>query len=398
MSAPHRITALQARRFMLLKQGLIGRRRFVGEDGALKYVRQAGSIQFDPIDVCGRSPEIALNSRVEGFAKPMLDSLLYKRRELIDYFDKNLCIMPADDFPYFERVRAAHRAWERSSEEISMVRQRVRAEIASRGPLCAGDLDMNEKVNWYWSDTRLARAALEHMYFAGELAVHHKRGGVKYYDLIENCLPHAILERGEPYPDDADHNEWRAARRIGAVGLMWARASDAWLCMDDFKAAERTRVFERLCAAGKIQPLEVEGITYPLYMLTEDEKLLEEALAMGEPEPRAELIAPLDCLMWDRRLIEALFGFAYKWEIYTPVAQRKYGYYVLPILYGDTFTGRAEIVRDRKRAKLCVNNIWHDEGHLPSDDERAALNECVERFARFNDCTEIEWREDAVKA
>ena len=196
MSAPHRITALQARRFMLLKQGLIGRRRFVGEDGALKYVRQAGSIQFDPIDVCGRSPEIALNSRVEGFAKPMLDSLLYKRRELIDYFDKNLCIMPADDFPYFERVRAAHRAWERSSEEISMVRQRVRAEIASRGPLCAGDLDMNEKVNWYWSDTRLARAALEHMYFAGELAVHHKRGGVKYYDLIENCLPHAILERG----------------------------------------------------------------------------------------------------------------------------------------------------------------------------------------------------------
>ena len=168
--------------------------------------------------------------------------------------------------------------------------------------------------------------------------------------------------------------------------------------MEHYKAAERTRVFERLCAAGKIQPLEVEGITYPLYMLTEDEKLLEEALAMGEPEPRAELIAPLDCLMWDRRLIEALFGFAYKWEIYTPVAQRKYGYYVLPILYGDTFTGRAEIVRDRKRAKLCVNNIWHEEGHLPSEDERAALNECVERFARFNDCTEIEWREDAVKA
>ena len=150
--------------------------------------------------------------------------------------------------------------------------------------------------------------------------------------------------------------------------------------------------------AAETEKSAAEPVVVDDSMLTEDEKLLEEALAMGEPEPRAELIAPLDCLMWDRRLIEALFGFAYKWEIYTPVAQRKYGYYVLPLLYGDTFTGRAEIVRDRKRAKLCVNNIRHEEGHLPSDDERAALNECVERFARFNDCTEIEWREDAVKA
>lgn len=398
MTAPRRLTAIQARRFMLLKQGLIGKKRFSGEDGALEYVRQAGSIQFDPIDVCGRSPEIALNSRVEGFEKSMLDSLLYKRRELIDYFDKNLCIMPVEDFPYFERVRAAHRAWERSSEEISTVRQQVRAEIVKRGPLCAGDLDMDEKVNWYWSDTRLARAALEHMYFAGELAVHHKRGGVKYYDLIENCLPREILERSEPYPDDKDYNEWRAARRIGAVGLMWQRASDAWLCMDDFKTAERARVFERLCAKDSIQPLEVECIRYPLYMLCGDEKLLHEALSMCEPEPRAELIAPLDCMMWDRRLIEALFGFAYKWEIYTPVAQRKYGYYVLPLLYGDALIGRAEIVRDRKRAALCVNNIWYEKGHSPSADVRAAINECVERFARFNDCTSIEWREDAVKA
>ena len=221
----------QARRLMLAKQGLWGPRRFRGERGVAEYVRSAGSVQFDPIDVCGRSAEIALNSRVEGFAKPMLADALYQRRELIDYFDKNLCIMPVEDWPCFERVRAAHRAWERSHAEIEGVRGRVRELIEERGPLCSADLDMPQKVSWYWSDTRLSRAALEHMYFTGELAVHHKRGGVKYYDLAERLIPREILLRPDPYPDEQEHLKWRALRRIGAVGLMWERASDAWLCM-----------------------------------------------------------------------------------------------------------------------------------------------------------------------
>lgn len=388
MSA-RRLSREQARRFMLAKQGLWGPRRFRGERGVAEYVRSAGSVQFDPIDVCGRSAEIALNSRVEGFQKPMLAGALYQRRELIDYFDKNLCIMPVEDWPCFERVRAAHRAWERSHAEIEGVRGRVRELIEERGPLCSADLDMPQKVSWYWSDTRLSRAALEHMYFTGELAVHHKRGSVKYYDLAERLIPREILLRPDPYPDEQEHLKWRALRRIGAVGLMWERASDAWLCMEGFKGPERARVFAGLCAEGRLIPLEVEGIRAPLYLRAEDEPLLAECAQ--EADARVELLAPLDCMLWDRRLIAALFGFDYKWEIYTPVAQRRYGYYVLPLLSGARFLGRAELVCDRPNAVLNVRRIWYEEGAAPTGEEARALEECLERFARFNECGRIDW-------
>ena len=93
------ITPDQARQFMLLKQGLLGKHRFAGKDGAYQYVRQAGCIQFDPVDVCGKSHELALLARIHGFSHHMLNDLLYDKRQLIDFFDKNLCIMPVEDWP-----------------------------------------------------------------------------------------------------------------------------------------------------------------------------------------------------------------------------------------------------------------------------------------------------------
>lgn len=377
---------------MLTRQGLAGARRFRGVKGVTEYVRSVGCVQFDPVDVCGRSAEIALGSRVEGFTKQLLADALYQRRELIDFFDKNLCIMPIEDWPCFERVRAAHRAWERSHAEIEAVRGRVRELIGERGPLCSADLDMPQKVSWYWSDTRLARAALEHMYFTGELAVHHKRGGVKYYDLAERLIPREILTRPDPWPDEHDHLKWRALRRIGAVGLMWERASDAWLCMEGFKAAERARTFAELLAEGRLIQLEVEDMRWPLYMRAEDAPLMEMCLAGAQEDMRVELLAPLDCMLWDRRLIAALFDFEYKWEIYTPAAQRRYGYYVLPLLCGERFIGRAELTCDRGRAALVVRHIWYEEGRAPGAEEGRALRECIERFARFNDCARIDWQ------
>jgi uncharacterized protein YcaQ len=103
------LTNRQARQFMLLKHGLLGGCKFIGKAGALAFVRQAGCIQYDPIDICGRNAELTLQSRVRGFTKAMLDELLYKDRVLFDYPDKNLALIPAEDWPYFERYREAGR-------------------------------------------------------------------------------------------------------------------------------------------------------------------------------------------------------------------------------------------------------------------------------------------------
>ncbi|PPK81844.1 hypothetical protein BXY41_10351 [Lacrimispora xylanisolvens] len=382
-------TKRQACRFLLLKQGLLGDYRFEGKQGIMEFIRQAGCIQFDPVDVCGKNAELVLQSRIKRFSKEMLSDLLYQDRVLVDYFDKNLAIFPVDDWPYFERYREQHRQWERSHEAVRGARSQVRKHITDHGPVCSGDLDMPDKVDWYWSRTKLSRAVLEHMYFTGELAVHHKIGSIKYYDLIENCIPRTILSAPEPYLDEHDHQTWRVLRRIGSVGLLWNRASDAWLNIGGLKSAERSAAFTRLLREQKIEAVHVEGIKEELYMRVEDIPFARQCVDQNSWKKRCEFIAPLDNLMWDRKLIQALFGFDYKWEIYTPADKRRYGHYVLPVIYGDRFIGRIEASADTKKQTLLVKNIWLEPDVKRTKRMDEAIDAAIRRFSLFNQCKDI---------
>lgn len=380
------LTNKQARRFMLLKQGLIGNYKFSGKQGVLDFIGQAGCIQFDPIDVCGKNPELVLQSRVKGFTKQMLYSLLYEDRTLLDYFDKNLSIMETTHWPYFRRYRQAHESGGRSHDEVNEVCDEIKRIIAEKGPVSSADVGFDDKVNWYWSNTKLARAALETMYFRGDLVVHHKKGTIKYYDLAENWISAELLSAPEPYPDELDHQKWRVQRRIGAVGLLWNKPSDAWLNIWGLKSGQRNEIFRQLLIEDKIIEITVDGIKEKLYCLSSDRALLEAVLEEPELKARCELIAPLDNMLWDRRLIKALFDFDYKWEIYTPKEQRKYGYYVLPLLYGDSFIGRVEAIRDRKAKTLVMQNLWYEEGVKQTKTLQTAINKRMCKFASFNEC------------
>ena len=382
------ITKAQARRFLLRKQGLLGVYRFHGKEGILAYVRQAGCIQFDPIDVCGKNAELVLQSRISGFTKEMLYELLYEDRQLVDYFDKNLAILPVSDWKYFERIREAYRNNSRGREEVDRVAKAIKEVIAEKGPVSSKDLQMKEKVDWYWSSTNLSRAALETLYFRGELIIHHKKGTIKYYALAKDYLPKEVLEAQDPFPEELEHLKWRVIRRISSVGLMWNKPSDAWLAIWSMKSEQRNEVFASLLQEGKIKEVRVEGLKELLYCLTEDIPMLEEVLqSSGEEtsfQPRTELIAALDNLLWDRKLIKTLFGFDYKWEIYTPAVQRKYGYYVLPLLSGENFIGRVELVCDRKGKALLVKHLWFEEGVRMTAKLKKDIRNCLLRFQRFH--------------
>lgn len=393
-----RLTKEQARRFLLKKQGLLGEYRFEGKDGVLDYVRQAGCVQFDPIDVCGKNAELVFQSRVKGFTKEMLSDLLYRDRALVDYFDKNLAIIPAENWPRYRRTREKFRQHSRGAAEVLAVREEVLREIRERGPLCSRDLALNQKVDWSWNPTRLGRAALESLYFWGELVVHHKERTVKFYDLAENCFDSALWQAPDPCPREEDWLKWRVKNRISAVGLLWNRPSDAWLGIDGFRAEQRERCFAGLLEREEIVPLRVEGISAPLYCLADDLHLERGSLESGgleDDRERTEFLAPLDCMIWDRNLIRALFGFDYKWEIYTPVEQRKYGYYVLPVLHGTRFAGRVEAVRDSRAGRLELKHFWPEPGPRPEPGVKAtkklrrAVAACARRFARFNGCKDL---------
>ena len=384
MTSEH-ITKREARRFMLLKHGLLGGRRFTGAEGAYAFIRQAGSIQYDPIDVCGRNADLVLQSRIGSYSKHILNDLLYEQRRLVDYFDKELCIFPAEDWPRFSYMRQIRGGWMRSHEQIAPACQAVIEEIGRRGPLCSKDFDSSDKVHWFWGPSRLSRAVLEHLYYAGTLGIHHKQGAIKYYDLIERCLPDGLTQEPSGFESDGQLYSFLLTRRIGSVGLMWNKASPAWLGFPDFKTLQRNETFELLVKAGIIKPLRVEGMRDLLYMLTEDEPIMEKARSQFDFEPRCELIAPLDNLVWDRKLIEAVFDYTYTWEIYAPKEKRKYGYYVLPVLMGEHFAGRIEPVVNKKTGDMQIKGLWFESGIDEGDIYvKTSLDDCLARFTRFH--------------
>ena len=393
------VTREQARQFILSKQGLLGHYCFAGKDGAYRYIRQAGCIQYDPVDVCGKNAELTLQSRVKGFTKQTLADLLYKDRLLMDYSDKELSIWPCEDWPYFSGYREQSRRHGASFPGIPELEEQAIAYIREHGPVSSDTLPVEGTIFWHssmhwsgnWSgQSQAARSVLEQLYTDGVLIIHHKSGSRKFYDLADRHLSPALLTAANPCPDEASFLPWRVKRRIGAVGLLWNRRSDAWLGIS-MTSEQRDRAFEALEKAGTIAPVQAAGIRFPLYMLSDDLTLMEAVLAGTiDQKPRLEFLAPLDPMLWDRKLIEALWDYRYSWEIYTPAGKRKYGYYVLPMLRGERFVGRIEAAADRKTGTLTVKNIWYEDGVRQTKKLTAALDSAIRRLARLNDCGRIE--------
>ena len=387
------ISRNQAKTFILTKQGLLGKYRFFGKAGAYEYVRQAGCIQFDPVDVCGKNAELTLQSRVKGFKKEMLADLLYKDRMLVDYSDKELAIWPREDWPYFAGYRKRSKEHGQSFKGIPELEEQAIAFIREHGPVSSDTLPIEGTIFWHssmhWSgnwerESKAARSVLEQLYTDGVLLIHHKNGSRKFYDLTENYFDDALLQADNPCDDDAANLRWRIQRRIGAIGLLWNKRSDAWLGID-MTTEQRITAFAQLEAAGDITPVQVAGIRAPFYMLTADIMLMESVLKDEiDTKPRLEFLAPLDPMLWDRKLIEAIWGFHYSWEIYTPVEKRKYGYYVLPMLYGRDFIGRIEAAANRKRGILELRNIWYEPGVRQTKKLENMLEASIRRLARFN--------------
>ena len=389
------ITKQQARQFILSKQGLAGAYKFTGKDGAYAYIRQAGCIQFDPVDVCGKNAELTLQSRVRGFRKPMLQDLLYEDRLLIDYADKELSIWPTEDWPYFSSYRERSRELGDTFEGLEELKARAITYIKENGPVSSDTLPIEGKIFWHssmhWSGnwdkkSQAARSVLEQLYTDGELIIHHKNGSRKYYDLADKYLPASVLKAENPCKDEEELLSWRVLRRIGAVGLLWDKNSTAFLGIS-LNAEKRRNIFDGLAAEEKILPVTVEGIRSTFYYRAEDDVLMKSVVeGCADLKPRMSFLAPLDPLMWDKTMILSLWDFRYAWEIYTPAAKRKYGYYTLPILFGDRFVGRIEAAPERGTEILRVKGLWWEPGIRVTKKISAALERTLRDFGKFNNC------------
>jgi uncharacterized protein YcaQ len=393
-----KITNRQARRFLLAHQGLLPPHQLKTKEELVGFVRQVGCIQFDPLNVVGNNPELVLQARASNFHPATLKELLYKDRVLVDGWDKNMSIYPVEQLPFFRRRREAIRNSDHGSyEAVRAILPQVRTALQERGPLSSIDLDFDQNVDWSWAPTRLARAALESMYDWGEAVIHHRVHTRRIYDLASRHLSSELLSSPEPNPADEEYHDWYLHRRIGGIGLVQNRAGDAWLGMYGMKSPERRGAFERLLAGGALLEVDVERIEAPLYMRNKDRETLEKVMTSVRRTPRAVILAPLDNLLWDRRLVKALFDFYYIWEVYKPATERQFGYYVLPILYGDRFIARFDPGRDKDSGAMMIKNWWWEEGVRPSKQMQTELLRCFKRFLGFLETDRVIIDEDVQK-
>jgi uncharacterized protein YcaQ len=271
---------------------------------------------------------------------------------------------------------------EKRSPEAAKALPGILKAIQERGPLSSIDLkDDSQKVDWFWAPTTLSRASLELGYAYGKLGVHHRVGTRRIFDLIENLIPKDILSQPDPNKTDKDYQEWHVLRRIGGVGIAAAHSGEHWLGIRGVKSVERRTILNTLIERGDVTPIAVEGLDKATFFIrSQDLDTLESVKTKHSPKARAAFIAPLDNLIWDRKTLALLFDFNYTWEVYKPKTQRQYGYYVLPVLYGDRFIARIEPRLDRKTNTLHILGFWWEAGIQPTNAINTALAKCLKDF------------------
>ncbi len=378
-----------ARRFLLAHHSLWPPRQLAGKDGVLEYMRRVRCVQFDPVNIVGWNPDLVFQSRVKDYTSRLLDELLYEDRLFWDGFDKVQSIILIEDWPAFARRREHYRKHPRFSEEqVINAQPLILAAIRERGPLSSIDLEQQASIGGFWGfPIRVERAALENLYTMGEIGIHHRVGTRRYFDLSKRLLPNGFFQAGDPSQTLEVYQEWHVLRRISALGLGHASATEAWQGILGVKGPERRALLAQLVERGELLAVEIEQAPRQVFFLrARDAALLQTAANNSPSEPRAALLAPLDNLLWDRTLVRRIFDFDYVWEVYKPAEKRLYGHYVLPVLYGERFIARCEPLLDRKAAHLVLRNWWWEADVNPDDAMLTALRECL---ADFRDYLEV---------
>ena len=352
-----------------------------------KLMRRLGSVQYDPLNVVGRNPDLVFQTRIKDFAADLLEGLLYKERYLVDGWDKEMSIYPVADWPRFSRIRQseAESTLEtlkyRGQEEVLTYLPQIMEEVRKRGALKANDIKLGACKENRWGHRQVSGAALDYLNMSGELGIHSKKSAQKIYAPIENLLPERIINTPDPFPVDDDFFEWYFLRRIGAMGAYWVRSGPGWLGHYLSDPDLRKRILKKLEGKKTIVPIEVPEIKETFYIRRKDLPLLHEK---NQYDGAARFLAPLDNMLWDRLLVKKVFDFEYTWEVYVPQAKRKYGYYVLPVLYRNSLIGRFEPVKHEKGRPLAVKNWWWEPALIGNGLEiREAILKGLENFAGY---------------
>lgn len=364
MAAGLQISTAQARRFAWRAVGLERPAGSVGE--ALDHL---GFVQIDPIHVCGRMHDLILRNRVAGYTQGSLMRHLHGGERTLRADERtafehhaadssNLAAFPLDAWPHLLAAMQARTGrdgfWSgRLTPDEAALAPDLLAEMARRGPVSSRDFQDGRRTDEPgWGTASLAKSALQKLFFHGRVLIARREGTRRFYDLPERVLPAAVLAMKEATAEETAR--WLVLAKLRQRRLVWLGRADLAIVAD------------------RVVPVRLSDRDAPvLHILEEDMPLLDE-----EPDgmpPR--LLAPLDPLIYDRRVTRALWDFDYTWEVYTPPAKRVRGYYALPLLSRGELAGHVEPRLDAKAGRLEVLSKSIRRGH--------ASAAAVKELARF---------------
>ncbi len=349
---------------------LVHRTRAAGDDGVRALLTTLRCIQLDPLEPLGSNADLVALARVDGIAR----GDVYRATmpgHAFEHFAKERCLLPAYAFPYY-RTHAVQTAWWQGGERVKRLAPElvadVLAEVRERGPITASDLTdrgVVQPLDWSgWQGTgKAGKLALELLWQQCAVVVAGRKGKEKLWDVPERALPEvAGVAPKEPF------GAWAVRERIAAAGLLSTAAGPHWSML----SGERAGLTALAIASGAGIPVRVPGS--PRTWLAHPD-LLDGPIADGDD--RMRILGPLDPLVWDRKLVELVFGFSYVWEVYKPAEKRQYGWYVVPLLHRDRLVGRMEARMDPARRELVVSRLWRETG----DFDAVAFDACLQRHA-----------------
>jgi len=373
---PLRVSKAAARRFLAERHMLLPPRQLPASKGSvLALVERLGSLQFDPVDLAGRSHEIVCHARIDGFEPRWVDELLYAKvpahRALVEQYNGVLVIVPTSELPYYRRPadRRRERYWRDGTyKRLKPWADTIMQRITNEGALSSADFGPSKSVEWSWGKTPAYRAALEMLQLAGLLHLARREGSRRWFDLAERLIPRNVLERRVSEEEQIEHTFLARHRDLGL-----ASANGVWVQND--WPLKRKELVQRLVGRGALLEIEIAGLPGVWRIPGPERFALEAAMrATAGTRPSAAdpnavtLLSPLDPLIHDRKRLEALYNFHYRWEIYTPERKRIFGPYAMPIHAGDQIVGRIQLHRDARvnGASLSVDDLWWERGARPN--------------------------------
>ena len=397
-SSSNTLSIEELRNFFISYHSLYNYEHFSGKDGVKKIMQRLGTVQYDVLNMVGRNPDLVLQSRVKNYRAVFLEELLYRERFLADGWDKEMSIYLMSDWKNFSRIREQSKKSTaqvlnyRGQEEALQYLTQVINEIKKRGPLASREIKLGATEKHSWGHRQISGAAMDYLFSEGILGIHKKQNTQKIYDLCENLIPGKILNAPDKFKTEDDFLEWYFYRRIGSLGAALIKNGTAWLGYFLGDSTTRRRIFKTLEEKKKIIPMIVPELNEVFYIQNTSKVFIN---SKTQYDGIARFLAPLDNLLWDRAMIRKVFNFEYSWEVYVPQAKRKYGYYVLPVLYKNKLIARVEFEKYNKGKPLSVKNWWWEKYYSECNKKiKSEINSAVKRgllnFANYLEAEGVE--------